>query len=70
LQAIEKWEYGGDPKAKERPFASSRVARYKPDAQGNPGKPEFLSDPIPKRIRNLAVDDATGVIYVSTWAAN
>ncbi len=54
--------------AKEPVFVSSRVARYKPDAQGKIGKPEFLSDIFShKRVMNLTVDESSGVIYVSTW---
>lgn len=61
-------EYEHPKDAKEPVLVGSRVLRYKPDAQGKIGKPEFTSEVLARRrIMNLTVDESSGVIYVGVW---
>lgn len=60
----ERADKQGEPK-----MIGSKVARFKPDAQGNLGQPEFVSELLAGKIilGNLTVDEPTATIYVSSY---
>jgi len=58
-------EFEPNANPKDSKLAATRLARFKPDAAGQPGQPEFVSERFEgKTIRRIAMDESTGVIYV------
>lgn len=51
--------------AKEPRPLNFRIVRFKPDAKGDIGNAEFVSEPDSKTLVSFTVDETTGVIYTS-----
>ncbi len=57
-----------EDKGKPPKLVGTKLARYKPDAKGDPGKPEFVSDVFPgKMIHSIARDETSGATYVTLY---
>jgi hypothetical protein len=68
--ALNVFEDGEVGKGEKPGVAGVKLARYLPDAKGNLGKPEYLSEILDFRLVNaIAVDESTKVIYVTTREA-
>ncbi|MBI4025546.1 MAG: hypothetical protein HY360_11240 [Verrucomicrobia bacterium] len=62
-------EFEEGEKGKSPRQTASWIARFKPDASGDIGKPVFLSEKLDhKTVGSMTVDEATGEIFASTSA--
>jgi hypothetical protein len=59
-------ELGPNPDGKGQKLVSTQIAQFKPGPDGQPGKPEFLSDPFKSACpREWTINETTGIFYVN-----